>query len=65
MRDDLKVPIALVIGSIVFATGIGAMVGADIRSYALMRGALKRDFAEQCIGTSAIHWKGECPEVAP
>lgn len=51
---------------IVFLVGFlaGHFLGGA-REYYRMTQALERNFAEHCVGTTEIHWKGECPGVKP
>lgn len=51
----LVIIVAVISGQTIFAQ--------SIQRRADMREALDRGYAERCVGISAIHWKGECPET--
>ena len=56
----------MVVSITTLALVLFAHVGASaVTRQSVMRGALDRGYAEHCVGTKAVHWKGECPEVRP
>lgn len=60
MRDSIAI---LVIAAIVASASVSSLISAQYQRQYDLRQALGRGFAERCVGTSTIYWKGECPPV--
>lgn len=51
-------------GGILCLILISSLLAAGGYSLAMQRG-LDRGYTERCLGTSVLHWKGECPNGIP